>query len=159
MSPSTVHKCARACGGAEANEIAARAMYALTGGRVLTIGRAYHGGTARMIALSDARAFNLPRTSQTGEQPRVPPAHCYRCPWGKKYPGCGLECAEAVDQAARDDATIRGVLMEAVIGSGGVIVPPQDYFDAIQEVCERRGLTLILDEVMTGCGRVGRMFA
>ena len=42
--------------------------------------------------------------------------------------------------------------MEPFIGSGGVIVPPQDYFNAIQEICHRRGLILILDEVMTGCG-------
>ena len=85
----------------------------------------------------------------------MPPAYCYRCPYGKTYPGCSLECAQAVEHAARADPAITGLLLEPVIGSGGAIVPPRAYFDAIQDICARCNLTLILDEVLTGCGRVG----
>ena len=102
--------------------------------------------------------FGLPM-SPIAESPRVPPAYCYRCPWGKTFPGCSLECAQAIDDAIRDDPAITGILLEPVIGSGGAIVPPRAYFDAIREIAGRRRLTLILDEVMTGCGRLGTFFA
>ncbi len=158
LVPPSVRVCARATGGAEANEVALKAHYALRGGKVLTVGRAYHGGTSRTLALSDAKTFRLPM-SPMPESPRVPPAYCYRCPWGKTFPDCSLECASAVDEAVRDDRTITGLLLEPAIGSGGAIVPPQAYFDAIKEIVARRGLTLILDEVMTGCGRLGAFTA
>jgi 4-aminobutyrate aminotransferase-like enzyme len=158
QAPMHWHSCARATGGAEANEVALKAHAALRGGKVLVVGRAYHGGTTRTLALSDRHAFGLPPSTAL-EPPRVPPAYCYRCPYGKTYPGCSLECAEAVEQAVRVDGNITGLLMEAVIGSGGVIIPPPEYFHAIQDICERRNLTLILDEVMTGCGRLGSFLA
>ena len=154
----SVSVCSRATGGAEANEVALKAHFAARGGRVLTIGRAYHGGTTRTLALSDAKAFRLP-LSPVPESPRVPPAYCYRCPWGKTFPDCSLECASAVEDAVRSDPTITGVLLEPALGSGGAIVPPQAYFDAIGEIVARRGLIMILDEVMTGCGRLGAFTA
>ena len=158
LAPPSVQVCARATGGAEANEIAVKAHFALRGGKLLTLGRAYHGGSTRTLALSDAKTFRLPM-SPVDESPRVPPAYCYRCPWGKTFPGCSLECAQAIDDAVRDDPSITGILLEPVIGSGGAIVPPQAYFDAIRDIVARCGLTLILDEVMTGCGRLGSFFA
>ena len=158
LAPDSVGVCARATGGADANEIAVKAHFARRGGKLLTIGRAYHGGTTRTLALGDAEAFHLPM-SPVEESPRVPPAYCYRCPWGKTFPGCSLECADAIDRAAGDDPAITGILLEPVIGSGGAIVPPQAYFDALNEIVARRKLTLILDEVMTGCGRLGACFA
>lgn len=158
LAPAPLAKCARASGGAEANEVAVKAHFARRGGTILTVGRAYHGGTTRMLAASDGAAFALPPTP-VAPPPRVPPAYCYRCPYGKTYPGCGLECAEAIDAAARDNPAITAVFLEPVIGSGGVIVPPPEYFAAVQDICRRRGLSLILDEVITGCGRVGAFTA
>lgn len=158
LAPPSVRVCAKATGGAEANEVAIKALFAHRGGTVLVVGRAYHGGTTRTLSLSDSQAFGLP-PSPVPQPPRVPPAYCYRCPYGKTYPGCSLECAEAVESAARTDPAITGVLLEPIIGSGGVIVPPAEYFHAIQEICRRRNLALILDEVMTGCGRVGTFLA
>jgi 4-aminobutyrate aminotransferase-like enzyme len=158
VAPPSVRVCARATGGAEANEVAIRAHFAHRGGTVLVVGRAYHGGTTRMLAASDGPAFGLPPTP-VAPPPRVPPAYCFRCPYGKTYPGCSLECADAIDRAAVADPTITAVFLEPVIGSGGVIVPPPEYFAAVSDICRRRGLGLILDEVITGCGRVGAMFA
>ena len=158
LAPMQFHSCARATGGAEANEVALKAHVALRGGKVLVVGRAYHGGTTRTLVLSDQRAFGLP-PSTAPDPPRVPPAYCYRCSYSQIYPGCGLECAEAVEAAIRADGNITGLLLEAVIGSGGVIIPPPEYFHAIQDICERHNLTLILDEVMTGCGRLGSFLA
>lgn len=158
LGPPSVAACARATGGAEANEIAVKAHFAARGGKVLVIGRAYHGGTTRTLALSDRHTFKLPPTPEPGA-PCVPPAHCYRCPYGKTHPGCSLECAQAIEDAVRADPGITAVMLEPVVGSGGAIVPPQAYFDALRDICARLKLTLILDEVMTGAGRVGTFLA
>lgn len=158
LAPRSVRAVARATGGAEANEIALKAHFAARGGKVLTIGLAYHGGTTRTLALSDGPAFGLPPTPEP-PSPRVPPAYCYRCPFGKSRPECSLECVQAIEDAVQADQGITGVLLEPVIGSGGAIVPPPEYFAAISELCTRRNLILILDEVMTGCGRVGAFLA
>lgn len=158
LAPASVAVCARATGGAEANEIALKAHFALRGGKVLAVGRAYHGGTTRTLALSDRSTFRLPPTP-VPDAPSVPPAYCYRCPYGKTYPGCALECAQAIEDAVRADPHITGVLLEPVVGSGGAIVPPRAYFETLNDICARLNLTLILDEVMTGCGRVGAFLA
>jgi 4-aminobutyrate aminotransferase-like enzyme len=155
LGPSKAARVARAAGGADANEVAVKALVASRGGKVLVVNRAYHGGTSRTLTLSDAAAFGLP-PSYVPPPPRVKPAHCFRCPIAG---ACDLRCAEAVDQAIADDPAITGILLEPVIGSGGAIVPPQGYFDAIGEICRRRGVVLILDEVITGCGRLGRFTA
>jgi 4-aminobutyrate aminotransferase-like enzyme len=158
LAPPSVRACARASGGADANEVAVKAHFARRAGTVLVVGLAYHGGTTRMLAASDSKAFGLP-PSPVAPPPRVPPAYCYRCPYGRTYPGCSLECAAAIDRAAAADPAISAVFLEPIIGSGGVIVPPREYFDALQDICRRRGLALILDEVITGCGRVGAWLA
>jgi 4-aminobutyrate aminotransferase-like enzyme len=154
LAPRSVAACARATGGAEANEVALKAHFATRGGKVLVVGRAYHGGTTRTLALSDRPALALPPTPEP-DAPRVAPAYCYRCPYGQTRPGCALECAQAVEEAVRADPAITGVMLEPIIGSGGAIVPPREYFTALSDICSRHNLALILDEVMTGCGRTG----
>lgn len=149
-------KCGRASGGAEANEVAVKALFAARGGTLLVVGRAYHGGTTRTLALSDGSAFGLPPTPVPAAK-QVPPAYCFRCPWGKTYPDCSFECAEAVEAAI--EPTTTGVLLEPVLASGGAVVPPAGYFAAVADICRRRGLVLILDEVVTGCGRLGAFTA
>jgi len=146
--------CARASGGADAVETATRAHRAARGGKVLVVGRAYHGGTSQTLAQSDAVAFHLPRPSLP-ESPRVPPAYCHRCDYGKSHPGCAFKCVQAIDAAIAADPDITAILLEPILGSGGVIVPPAEYFPALMEIVRRRKLILIVDEVMTGCGRIG----
>jgi 4-aminobutyrate aminotransferase-like enzyme len=158
LAPPSTRVCARATGGAEANEVAVKAHFAQRGGKLVVVERAYHGGTTRTLALGDGQRFSLPLTPLP-DAPRVPPAYCYRCPFGKTYPGCSLECAAAIEDAVLADPTITGVVLEPVVGSGGAIVPPPEYFAALTDICTRRNLTLILDEVLTGCGRVGAFTA
>jgi 4-aminobutyrate aminotransferase-like enzyme len=157
--PPSVHTCARATGGAEANEVVLKALNLHRGGTVLTLERAYHGGTGHTLALSDTAAFGLPPPPKGQPSPHVPPAYCYRCPYGKTYPGCSLECAEAIERKVEQCPEITAFLLEPVLGSGGVIIPPRAYFDAVADICRRRNLVLILDEVMTGCGRLGTFTA
>ena len=150
-------KCVRATGGGDANEQILKAVLAERPGKILCLERAYHGGSLATLALSDAERFGLPSPGFVARQPRVPAPYCFRCPWRQRYPTCGLSCAQAVDHALRQDAGIVGFIVEPVIGSGGIIVPPPEYLPMVAGSCREHGVRLILDEVMTGFGRTGHM--
>jgi 4-aminobutyrate aminotransferase/(S)-3-amino-2-methylpropionate transaminase len=93
---------------------------------------------------------------------RMPFANCYRCPHNLVYPGCGVECADRLKDffinhvAAEQTAAI---IFEPVQGEGGFIVPPKEYFLKLQAICRENNVLLIADEVQTGIGRTGTMFA
>ena len=90
----------------------------------------------------------------------VDPPYCCRCPLKLQYPGCGLACVEEIDEVIRreDPETVAAVIAEPIIGGGGVIIPPDDYFPRLRQICDQYGVLLILDEVITGFGRTGRLF-
>jgi 4-aminobutyrate aminotransferase len=90
-------------------------------------------------------------------------ANCYRCEYGKSYPGCGLHCVNVLekDLFARhlDPEDVAAIVVEPIQGEGGYVVPPRDYLPALRAICDRYGILLICDEVQSGIGRTGRMFA
>lgn len=92
---------------------------------------------------------------------QIPTAYCYRCPFGKEYPDCKLECAEAlaetIDREGED--TIAAFVAEPIHGTAGTIIPPLEYWPRVTQICKERNILLILDEVMTGFGRTGKNFA
>lgn len=91
----------------------------------------------------------------------VDPPYCARCPLKLEYPGCGLACVEEFDEVIRreDPETVAAIIAEPIIGGGGVIIPPDDYFPRLREICDQYGILLIFDEVITGFGRTGKLFA
>jgi len=92
---------------------------------------------------------------------RIPTAYCYRCPFGKNYPDCKLECAEVlaetIDREGED--TIAAFFAEPIHGTSGTIIPPPEYWPRVAQICKERNILLVLDEVMTGFGRTGKNFA
>jgi len=91
---------------------------------------------------------------------RIPNAYCYRCPFNLKHPGCGLQCAEYVKtMLERGLEPVIGIIMEPMQASGGMIEPPKGYLKRIREICDEFGILLIFDEIQTGFGRLGAMFA
>lgn len=93
---------------------------------------------------------------------RMPYAYCYRCSFGLSYPGCNLHCANAMEdlfirQVSAD--AVAAVIIEPVQGEGGFIVPPVGYLQRIKAICERNGIILIVDEIQTGMGRTGKLYA
>jgi adenosylmethionine-8-amino-7-oxononanoate aminotransferase len=92
---------------------------------------------------------------------RVPAPYCYRCPVGKTYPECGVSCVDALGDALREGGeTIAAVILEPLLlGAGGMIVYPPEYLSRAAALARERGVHLILDEVATGFGRTGTMFA
>ena len=89
-----------------------------------------------------------------------PHALCYRCFFGKTYPDCNVECARAVEQVIQkeDPDTVGGIIMETITAGGGVIPPVKEYYPIIQEICKKHQVSIILDEVVCGFGRTGKMF-
>jgi adenosylmethionine-8-amino-7-oxononanoate aminotransferase len=127
------------------------------------IGRqfSYHGNTLGALSAGmSARRADYQHV--LFDWPKIPPTYCYRCPWGKTYPQCELECAAALDDEIRKHGAdrIAAFIAEPMMGaSGGAVPPVKEYWPRIREICDRHDILLIADEVMTGFGRTGRWFA
>jgi adenosylmethionine-8-amino-7-oxononanoate aminotransferase len=156
------------CAGSEVTEAAiklARQYHRLTGnpGRYKVISRylSWHGSTLGSLSASGLKG------RKTVNEPLAPgfvhvfPPTCYRCPFGQEYPSCGITCAKIVEKVIEmeDPATVAAVMVEPIGHTGGVIDPPEEYLPILREICDRFGILLILDEIITGAGRTGRMFA
>lgn len=88
----------------------------------------------------------------------IPAAYCYRCAYGSSYPACDLKCAEYLDDVVKN-GDCAAFIVEPIQGNGGIITPPHGYFNRVREILGKYDTLLITDEVQTGFGRTGRMFA
>jgi adenosylmethionine-8-amino-7-oxononanoate aminotransferase len=134
------------------------------GSRYKVIGRwgSYHGSTLGAMAVMGKSSMREPYAPQFLDMPHIPPVYCYRCPFGVAYPECGLKCADALEEEIiRQGAdTVAAFIAEPVAGATlGAVVPPDEYWPRIREICDRYGVLLIADEVRTGMGRTGYWFA
>ncbi|MCI4364375.1 MAG: aspartate aminotransferase family protein [Thermoplasmata archaeon] len=147
--------------GTEAVEAALKLARVATGKpKILARTRSYHGSTAGAISVSgDLRRTPLEGLHLVPGTVWAPDCYCYRCPLGLRYPSCAVACAEEVEKelAGRDD--VAAMILEPVVGTNGVIPPVAEYLPRIREITRRRGVLLIVDEVMTGWGRTGTWFA
>jgi adenosylmethionine-8-amino-7-oxononanoate aminotransferase len=126
------------------------------------IGRrfSYHGNTiGALSAGSSGRRADYEHVLL--DWPKIGPSYCYRCPWGKTYPRCDLDCATALEDEIKKNGadSIAAFIAEPMMGSSGGVVPPvKEYWPKLREICTRYDVLLIADEVMTGFGRTGRRF-
>jgi len=90
----------------------------------------------------------------------APAPYCYRCSLGQTYPGCGIQCAEMIEDIIEYSSSnnVAEFIAEPILGEGGLIVPPPEYFKTVKKILDRHGIIFIDDEVQTGFGRTGRMF-
>ena len=152
------------CGGSEAVEIALRfAMLRTRKSEVISVYGAYHGRTLALVSLigqSWRKHEVIP--SFPGFQ-QIPSPYCYRCYFGKSFPGCNFECARSLENHLRFGAAMDNVaafIIEPIQGNGGHVLPPSnEYWKIIREICDRYGVLLIVDEVQTGIGRTGTFWA
>jgi adenosylmethionine-8-amino-7-oxononanoate aminotransferase len=121
----------------------------------------YHGDTTGCMSVSGVDPFLRAFRSILFPARRVPAPYCYRCPVGKTYPECGVLCVDALGDALREGGeTIAAVILEPLLlGAGGMIVYPPEYLSRAAALARTLGAHLILDEVATGFGRTGTMFA
>jgi 4-aminobutyrate aminotransferase/4-aminobutyrate aminotransferase/(S)-3-amino-2-methylpropionate transaminase len=91
----------------------------------------------------------------------VPDAYCYRCAFNLKYPDCNIECAKQIEKVIETSTSgeIAAFIAEPIQGNGGIITPPDEYFKVVRDILDKYGILFITDEVQTGFGRTGRMFA
>ncbi len=158
-------------GGSEAVESAlklARQYYyerdGASSSRHLTIGRwnSFHGNTIGTMAVGGSMARRNVYLPTFAESPKIEATYCYRCPFGLAYPACGIRCARQLESEIRRIGAqyVMAFLAEPIVGSTvGALVPPDEYWPIVREICTRYDVLLIADEVMSGCGRTGKNFA
>jgi adenosylmethionine-8-amino-7-oxononanoate aminotransferase len=134
------------------------------GSRYIFISRepSYHGCTLGALSLTSYAPLEAPFRPLLKSFPKIPAPYCYRCVYHKTYPSCHLACAWALNETILrvGPQNVAAFVAEPIGGaSTGALVPPDGYFDVVQEVCRRHGVLLVLDEVMTGFGRTGKLFA
>jgi taurine--2-oxoglutarate transaminase len=148
-------------GGAEANENAIKIARWYTGRhKIITRYRSYHGATAGAITLTgDPRRW--------AAEPGIPGVvramdpYRYRCRWCGDKPACTMDCLNHIEDVITFEGpqNVAAVLVESVVGTNGLIIPPEGYMQGLRELCTRHGILLICDEIMSGFGRTGEWFA
>jgi taurine--2-oxoglutarate transaminase len=163
VTPGDLKKTFFTLGGAEANENAIKIARFYTGKhKILARYRSYHGATHGAMALTgDYRRLPV--------EPSIPGVvhfldpYCYRCPFGPDLDkdSCARQCIRHIEEIIEYEGPdhIAAIIMEGVTGTNGLIIPPDDYWPRVREICDKYGILLISDEVMSGWGRTGEWFA
>ena len=170
LAPGDLNTAFLASGGSEAVETAfkmARQYHVNQGhperSKFIARRGSYHGTSMGALSLNGANAF----VHRERHEPMLPNVrhvdtiYCYRCPWGLEYPSCKLNCVQDVERMINFEGpeTVAAVIAEPVSVSSGVSVPQPEYWPMLREICDKYGVLLIADEVITGFGRTGKMFA
>lgn len=147
--------------GTEANEAAFKIARMVTGkSRIISRYRSYHGSTMGAIAATgDFRRWFMEPASKIPNVSFAPEVDCYRCPLQHSYPDCGIACAEYIEHMLQNENDVAAVIVEPVVGTNGILIPPKEYMPRLREICNRHQVLLIADEVMSGWGRTGKWFA
>ena len=152
----------RSTGGSTANEGAIRIAQHVTGKRdVITMFRGHLGQTMGTIGLSGFACRREPFPYHMPGAVHVPDPYCYRCFYGQSPDTCELPCVSRIADFIRyaSSGRVACLFVEPIFGVGGNITPPPRYFRALQQLCEEHGILLIFDEIQTGFGRTGHLFA
>jgi 4-aminobutyrate aminotransferase/(S)-3-amino-2-methylpropionate transaminase len=124
---------------------------------------AFHGRT--LLTMSMTSKTNPYKTGFGPFAPevyRIPFGYCYRCSYSLRYPSCQVHCARHLEDTFKrvvEADAVAAVVAEPILGEGGFVVPPHEFFGILQDICRRHGILFIADEVQTGFGRTGRLFA
>jgi taurine-pyruvate aminotransferase len=128
--------------------------------KILYRDRDYHGTTIAVLASSG----QAERKTDFGPFPdgfvQIPHCLCYRCPFDRTYPACDVKCARVVEDIILDQGpqSVGGLIVEPITAGGGIIVPVDEYFPILEQICNNYGIYLVIDEVVAGFGRTGKFF-
>ena len=150
--------------GAEAVENAVKiARYFTKRQAIIALEHGYHGRTQLAMTLtSKVNPFKLGFGPFAPEVYHIPAPYCYRCSFGLKYPGCNVACADYLNDFLKYQVGAEctaAVIAEPLLGEGGFITPPPEYFTKLTGICKANGIVFIADEIQAGTGRTGKMFA
>ncbi|NBR53125.1 MAG: aspartate aminotransferase family protein [Rhodobacteraceae bacterium] len=160
IAPGDLGRVLFTTGGSDANEVALRLARAATGRfKTLSFWDAFHGAGFGASSVGGEATFrsHIAGPLLPGAE-HIAPFHCYHCAYGHAGPdSCGLACAKMVDYVLGREGDVAAVIAEPM--RAVPVVPPAGYWQAVQEACHRHGALLIMDEIPTGLGKTGRMFA
>ena len=130
---------------------------------ILCFEDAFHGRTYMTMALtSKTHPYKAGFEPFPSDVYRIPYAYCYRCAFSMKYPACDVHCARHIEDTFKRVVaaeSVAAVIVEPILGEGGFVTPPADFYPTLGEICRKHGILLIADEVQTGFARTGAMFA
>lgn len=150
--------------GAEAVENAVKIVrYHTKKAGIIVFENAFHGRTLLTMTLtSKVKPYKFGFGPLASDVHRMPYAYCYRCPFDRKYPQCEVACADYLKEFfithVAPESTA-AVIVEPVQGEGGFIAPPPEYFSKLAGICKENGVLFVADEIQSGIGRTGKMFA
>lgn len=166
LAPGRLNKVLMGVTGSDANEFALKvAKFYKRGGKVLSFWRGFHGSTAGSAAATGKAESIQSNQYISSLLPQgflhAPPPYCCRCDFGMSYPECDFQCLKYTENLIRHEAgdNLAAVMIEPIMAAGGVIIPPEGYLEKLREICDKYDALLIFDEVVTGIGRTGTMFA
>ncbi len=150
--------------GAEAVENAVKIARKFTRKKgIIALECAFHGRTLMTMTLtSKVRPYKYEFGPFAPEVYKIPSAYCYRCYFGLSYPNCEMQCVKNLERffiAECPADNIAALIAEPIQGEGGFIVPPPEYLSGLKEICSKHGILFIVDEIQSGFGRSGKMFA
>ncbi len=157
ITPGALEKSFFTNSGTEADETAMLVARLYTGRQeIIALRHAYHGRSMLSMSAAGHSTWRHGGTAVAGIKHAYAP-YCYRCPFGLTYPDCGVRCATDIEDLilTTTDGQIAGYIAEPILGVGGFIVPPKEYFKEVQRIVKRYGGIMITDEVQTGWGRTG----
>jgi 4-aminobutyrate aminotransferase/(S)-3-amino-2-methylpropionate transaminase len=150
--------------GAEAIENAVKIARAYTKRpAIICFEDAFHGRTMMAMSLtSKTHPYKAGFEPFSAEVYRIPYAYCYRCSYSLKFPSCNVFCAHHLEDTFKRvvaSESVAAIVVEPVLGEGGFVAPPREFYQIIQQICRKHGILFVADEVQTGFGRTGSMFA
>lgn len=157
LTPRSVHKVFFTTGGSESNEFALKMVRQKSGkSDMASMDNAYHGLTLGVLQGCAAEKYRQTAGVDLLDNfTRVPTAYCYRCKWVNE---CKVQCLDTTEKQLEAKPQTAALIAEPIQAVGGII-PPEAWWARMDEIRKRRGLFLILDEIQTGIGRTGKMFA
>lgn len=168
IAPKGLSRVIFTSGGSEANETVIRLVRAYWKAKgqpqkikFVSLNQGYHGSSSGAAVLGGIPVFHKQMDPGLPGVLHMARPYCYRCELGKTYPSCQVACADELERIVEREGadTIGAFIAEPIQGVGGVIVPPVEWLPRIREICSRHNILMVCDEVITGFGRTGTMFA
>ena len=150
-----------ATSGTEANEAAFKIARMYTGkNKIISRYRSYHGSTmASIAATGDPRRWAMEPGGKGAASSSRLKRIATTAPSSTPIPSCNVACADYIEHMIENESDVAAIILEPVVGTNGVLIPPPEYFPRLREICDRHGVLMIADEVMAGWGRTGKWFA
>ena len=168
ITPGDLHTVKLFSGGSEATEAAlklARQFHRQSGSpnkfKIISRYEGYHGATMGSLSATGLKRRKMPFEPLLTGFIHIFPPKCFRCPYGLDYPECNIICARMLEKVIEMEGaeSVAAFIVEPICNTGGITTPKDEYFTIIREICSKFNVLLIFDEVLTGFGRTGHMFA